>query len=53
MMTNIAAVILGAVTIICLAAFRASQKRKKMKFREELIAQYRGTAGAAEKEAGR
>ncbi len=53
MMTNIAAVILGAVTIICLAAFRVSQKRKIMKFREELISKYKDTAENAEKEAGR
>jgi len=53
MMTNIAAVILGAITIICLAVCRVSQKRKKMKFRDELISKYTGTAVNAEKEAGR
>lgn len=53
MMTNIAAIVLGAITIICLAAFRVSQKRKKMKFRDELVAKYRGADESAEKEAGR
>ena len=53
MMTNIAAVILGAITIICLAAFRVSQRRRIMKFRDELISKYRDAAVNAEKEAGR
>lgn len=53
MMTNIAAVIIGVITIICLAAFRVSQKRKIMKFRDELITQYQGTAIENEKEAER
>lgn len=53
MMTNIAAAVLGAITIICLAAFRFSQRRKKMRFREELVSKYRVADENAEKEAGR
>ena len=53
MMTNIAAVVLGAITIICLAAFRVSQKRKIMKFRDELISQYKDAVSGDEKEVGR
>jgi len=52
-MTNIAAVILGAITIICLAAFRVSQRRKIMKLRDELVSKYRDADVNAEKEAGR
>ncbi|MBR0457279.1 MAG: hypothetical protein IJJ01_11500 [Firmicutes bacterium] len=53
MMTNIAAVVLGVITIICLAAFRVSQKRKIVRFRDELISQYKGAAVENEKEAER
>ena len=53
MITNIAAAILGAITIICLAAFPVSPRRKIMKFRDELILKYRDAGVNAEKEAGR
>ncbi len=53
MMTNIAAAVIGAITIICLAAFRVSQKRKIMKFRDELISQYKDAVSGDEKEVGR
>ncbi|MDO4869297.1 MAG: hypothetical protein Q4A65_03250 [Bacillota bacterium] len=49
MTTNIIAIILGLITILCLAVFHTSQKRKKARFREELVMRFSG----AETETGK
>ena len=43
MMTNILAILLGAITILLLAVFRVTQKKRTAAFREELIERYRET----------
>ena len=53
MMTNIIAAVLGGITVICLVAFRINQKRKIVRFRDELITQYKDAVVENEKEAGR